>query len=102
MDELRDLISDATRKIRWVPGFGLERELDWLRNMDDWMISKKRYWGLALPIYKCECGHFDIIGSEMELKREDNPTTAGERFTMSETFSFGRPAASGPPTRWLP
>ena len=36
--------------------------------MDDWMISKKRYWGLALPIYKCACGHFDVIGSETELE----------------------------------
>ena len=32
------------------------------------MISKKRYWGLALPIYKCDCGHFEVIGSELELK----------------------------------
>ena len=68
MDELRHLIADVTRKISWVPAFGLERELDWLRNMDDWMISKKRYWGLALPIYKCTCGHFEVIGSETELK----------------------------------
>ena len=35
MDELRHLIADVTRKIRWIPSFGLERELDWLRNMDD-------------------------------------------------------------------
>jgi isoleucyl-tRNA synthetase len=68
MDELRHLIADVTRKIRWIPAFGLERELDWLRNMDDWMISKKRYWGLALPIYNCDCGHFDVIGSDGELK----------------------------------
>ena len=68
MGELRHLIADVTRKIRWIPEFGLERELDWLRNMDDWMISKKRYWGLALPIFRCECGHFDVIGSETELK----------------------------------
>ena len=68
MDELRHLIADVTRKIRWIPQFGMERELDWLRNMDDWMISKKRYWGLALPIYKCDCGHFDVIGSETELQ----------------------------------
>ena len=67
MDELRGLISEVTKKATWVPDFGLQRELDWLRNMDDWMISKKRYWGLALPIYKCECGHFDVIGSEAEL-----------------------------------
>ena len=68
MKELRHRIADVTRKIRWIPGFGLERELDWLRNMDDWMISKKRYWGLALPIYRCDCGHFDVIGSETELQ----------------------------------
>src|SRR5579883_3049937 len=53
----------------WIPGFGRERELDWLRNMEDWMISKKRYWGLALPIYPCEaCGTFEVIGSETELR----------------------------------
>ena len=68
MNELRHLIADVTRKIRWIPAFGLERELDWLRNMDDWMISKKRYWGLALPIYKCVCGHVEVLGSEKELK----------------------------------
>ena len=68
MDELRDQIAEITKKIRWLPDFGLERELDWLRNMDDWMISKKRYWGLALPIYKCECGHFEVMGSESELE----------------------------------
>ncbi len=68
MDELRHKIADVTKNIRWIPAFGLERELDWLRNMDDWMISKKRYWGLALPIYKCECGHFEIMGSEDELE----------------------------------
>ena len=68
MDELRDSISAVTRKVRWIPGFGMQRELDWLKNMDDWMISKKRYWGLALPIYRCECGHFEVIGSESELQ----------------------------------
>ncbi len=68
MGELRELIADVTRKIRWIPEFGLKRELDWLQNMDDWMISKKRYWGLALPIYRCQCGHFEVIGSETELE----------------------------------
>jgi len=68
MDELRHQIMDVVRQIRWIPEFGMDRELDWLRNMEDWMISKKRYWGLALPIYECTCGHFDVIGSEVELK----------------------------------
>ncbi|MDH7487146.1 MAG: class I tRNA ligase family protein [Anaerolineae bacterium] len=69
MDELRYDIMEVTRQIRWIPTFGLERELDWLRNMHDWMISKKRYWGLALPIWECqECGHFEVIGDEHELR----------------------------------
>jgi isoleucyl-tRNA synthetase len=69
MDELREPMMNVTREINWVPSFGRERELDWLAHMDDWMISKKRYWGLALPIYECgECGGFEVIGSEVELR----------------------------------
>src|SRR5215813_8930235 len=68
MDELRHAIMDVTRQIRWIPAFGLDRELDWLRNMHDWMISKKRYWGLALPFWECvACGHYEVIGDEHEL-----------------------------------
>jgi isoleucyl-tRNA synthetase len=69
MDELRQPMMDVTRQIAWYPEFGLDRELDWLAHMDDWMISKKRYWGLALPIYECaSCGNFEVIGSETELR----------------------------------
>jgi isoleucyl-tRNA synthetase len=69
MRDLRPMLMDVTRQIRWLPEFGLERELDWLRNMHDWMISKKRYWGLALPIWYCEsCQKFDVIGGREELK----------------------------------
>ncbi len=69
MDSIREAMMDVTRQIRWIPEFGLDRELDWLRNMHDWMISKKRYYGLALPIYECDaCGSFEVIGSKDELK----------------------------------
>ena len=51
---LRYQIMDVNDHINWIPAFGRERELDWLRNMHDWMISKKRYWGLALPIWECD------------------------------------------------
>ena len=48
---------------------GRARELDWLKNMGDWMISKKRFWGLALPIWVDEkTGDFEVIGSREELK----------------------------------
>lgn len=69
MDDLRAPLMEAARSARWIPAFGQERELDWLRNMRDWMISKKRYWGLALPIWKCPvCGHFEVIGGREELQ----------------------------------
>ncbi|MBA3528934.1 MAG: isoleucine--tRNA ligase, partial [Propionibacteriaceae bacterium] len=68
MDQLRQPMMGITKQIDWIPGFGQDRELDWLAHMDDWMISKKRYWGLALPIYECaDCGMFEVIGSETEL-----------------------------------
>jgi isoleucyl-tRNA synthetase len=61
----------VTRQINWLPpGIGLEeRELDWLRNMSDWMISKKRYYGLALPIWECaDCAGWEVVGSRDELR----------------------------------
>ncbi|MGE5264340.1 MAG: class I tRNA ligase family protein [Acidobacteriota bacterium] len=67
---LRYQIMDVVDQIRWIPDFGYEREMDWLRNMHDWMISKKRYWGLALPIWECtNCGNFEVIGSREELEQ---------------------------------
>jgi isoleucyl-tRNA synthetase len=64
--QIMEVVKEETA---WYPSFGLDRELDWLKNMHNWMISKKRYYGLALPIWECEtCGHFDVIGSREELE----------------------------------
>jgi isoleucyl-tRNA synthetase len=69
MDELRYQIIEVTKQTRWIPENGQQLEIEWLNNMHDWMISKKRYWGLALPIYHCQsCGAFDVIGSREELR----------------------------------
>ncbi|MEM2092352.1 MAG: isoleucine--tRNA ligase [Candidatus Bathyarchaeia archaeon] len=66
---LRYQIMEVAKKVRWIPEYGLQHELNWLENMEDWMISKKRYWGLALPIWECQkCGNFEVIGSREELK----------------------------------
>lgn len=71
MDAVRHDMMAVTRQIEWIPAYGLQRELDWLRNMDDWMISKKRFWGLALPIYECEaCGKITVLGSRAELQQK--------------------------------
>ncbi len=68
MNELRLQMMAVNETINWVPAFGKEREHDWLVNMHDWMISKKRYWGLALPIWEYPDGSFEVIGSHDELK----------------------------------
>ncbi|MFH1547550.1 MAG: isoleucine--tRNA ligase [bacterium] len=71
MDDLRQNMMDVTKKIRWIPEFGMKRELDWLKNMEDWLISKKRYWGLALPIWECnKCGGFTVIKDEKMLEEK--------------------------------
>ena len=67
----RDEIKEVVKTINWLPASmqGEERELEWLTLMRDWMISKKRYWGLALPIwFDEESGEFEVIGSLAELK----------------------------------
>jgi isoleucyl-tRNA synthetase len=67
----RDEIKQVARQATWLPETinGLARELDWLGNMGDWMISKKRFWGLALPIWVCaQCNAFEVIGGRAELQ----------------------------------
>ncbi len=67
----RDEIMRVTEQATFLPESinGKARELDWLKNMGDWMISKKRYWGLALPIWVDDVtGDFEVIGSRDELK----------------------------------
>ena len=64
----RDKIKKNVREINWFPSWGEDREIDWLTNMGDWMISKKRVYGLALPIWEFEDGSIWVVGSEEELK----------------------------------
>ena len=64
----RNKIKEIVRDINWFPAWGEDREIDWLDNMGDWMISKKRVYGLALPIWVFDDGSFYVVGSEEELK----------------------------------
>ena len=64
----RNRIKNVVDQINWIPDWGKDREHEWLDNMGDWMISKKRFWGLALPIWEFEDGSFMVIGSKEELK----------------------------------
>jgi len=65
----REEIKKVVKDINWIPNWGYDREVEWLDNMGDWMISKKRFWGLALPIWKFDDGSFYVVGSKEELKK---------------------------------
>lgn len=67
VDELRQPLLDANGTVEWTPAYMGKRMDDWLRNMGDWNISRRRYYGLPLPFYPCACGHLNVIGSKAEL-----------------------------------
>ncbi len=66
--KLKDKIIEANKTVSWHPSFvGEKRFGNWLENLKDWAISRNRYWGTPLPLWRCECGHMDMIGSRKEL-----------------------------------
>ncbi|HEY3766264.1 MAG TPA: isoleucine--tRNA ligase [Gaiellales bacterium] len=66
-DEIRQPMIEASRGVEWTPRQYGKRMEDWLVNMGDWCISRKRYWGLPLPFYFCDQGHMTVIASQTEL-----------------------------------
>lgn len=66
--KLKDKLIENNNKVEWYPSFvGEKRFGNWLENLNDWAISRKRYWGTPLPLWTCECGHMEMIGSKKEL-----------------------------------
>src|SRR5436309_8105728 len=73
VEDLRPRLLEANATVKWTPEYMGKRMDDWLRNLRDWNISRRRYYGLPLPIYPCSCGHVNVIGSKREL--EERATT---------------------------
>ena len=67
VDEIREPMREANRTVEWTPEYMGKRMDDWLVNMSDWNISRRRYYGLPLPFYPCACGHLTVIGSRAQL-----------------------------------
>jgi isoleucyl-tRNA synthetase len=75
VEELRPKLLEANATVKWTPEYFGKRMDDWLRNMGDWNISRRRYFGLPLPFYPCDdCDHLTVIGSKSELEER---ATAG-------------------------
>ena len=67
--ELKPQLKKRAKEANWMPKFAGKRMQNWLDNMEDWMISRKRYYGLSLPFYECKCGRLTVVGSKEELKK---------------------------------
>lgn len=66
--KVKDQLIENNKGVNWYPEFvGEKRFGNWLENLNDWAISRSRYWGTPLPIWKCECGHLTSVGSRKEL-----------------------------------
>jgi isoleucyl-tRNA synthetase len=68
--EFKKKLKEENKKITWFPEYGKVRQNDWFDNMGDWLISRKRYWGLPLPIWECSCGHIEVFGNLNELRKK--------------------------------
>ena len=68
VSEYRDKMVEANKQVNWYPDYvGEKRFGNWLLNAQDWGISRSRYWGCPIPLWTCECGHMEMIGSIDEL-----------------------------------
>jgi len=70
VSEIRQPLKDANATVEWTPPYMGKLMDDWLNNMGDWNISRRRYYGLPLPFYVCESGHLTVIGSKKELEEK--------------------------------
>lgn len=74
VEKIRQPLKDANAEVAWTPPYMGKLMDDWLNNMGDWNISRRRYYGLPLPFYVCDCGEMTVIGSKSELAEK---ATAG-------------------------
>ena len=121
MTDVKDKLIANNNKVNWIPkSIGEGRFGDWLEHVQDWGLSRNRYWGTPLPVWECECGHQHTIGSIAELKEmSDNcpddielhrpyidavtikcPECGGEMHRVSEVIDCWFDSGSMPFAQW--
>ncbi|MFX1563610.1 MAG: isoleucine--tRNA ligase [Promethearchaeota archaeon] len=101
VSELREKMIEKNEKIRWIPDWaGHTWFKNWLMNLQDWCISRQRYWGAPLPIWVCDkCDHIEVIGSMEELKNKTGTIPNDLHRPWIDKITWSCPKCKGTMTR---
>ncbi len=101
---LRDELLAANETVSWHPPHVKHGRFgDWLKNNVDWALSRERYWGTPLPVWRCQCGHVHVVGSFAELAERSGTALEDHHRPYVDELSFPCPqGACGEPMRRVP